>query len=73
LERIDRFKTVIFDFREVEIIGQAFADEVFRVFANQYPHIELTPINANDTVMQVINNARYNKDNNQGSLIDIGH
>ena len=73
LERIDRFKTVLFDFREVEIIGQAFADEVFRVFANQYPHIELTPINANDAVMQVINNARYNKDNNQGSLLDIAH
>jgi hypothetical protein len=68
LERIDRFKTVLFDFREVEIIGQAFADEVFRVFVNQHPHIELIPINANDTVMQVINNARYNKDNNQGVL-----
>jgi len=73
LERIDRFKTVLFDFREVEIIGQAFADEVFRVFVNQYPHIELTPINANNAVMQVINNARYNKDNKQGSLLDIAH
>ena len=73
LERIDRFKTVLFDFREVEIIGQAFADEVFRVFVNQHPHIELIPINANDTVMQVINNARYNKDNNEGSLFDIAN
>jgi anti-sigma regulatory factor (Ser/Thr protein kinase) len=26
LERIDRFKTVLFDFKEVEIIGQPFAD-----------------------------------------------
>lgn len=72
LERINRFKTVLFDFREVEIIGQAFADEVFRVFANQYPHIELTPINANDTVIQMINNARYNKDNGQDSPLDVG-
>jgi hypothetical protein len=33
LARVERFKTVIFDFTEVESIGQAFADEVFRVFA----------------------------------------
>ncbi|MBA4416997.1 MAG: ArsR family transcriptional regulator [Syntrophus sp. (in: bacteria)] len=59
LERIDRFKTVLFDFKEIEIIGQAFADEVFRVFANQHPHIELIPINASDIVMKTINNARH--------------
>jgi anti-sigma regulatory factor (Ser/Thr protein kinase)/biotin operon repressor len=69
LERVDRFKTVLFDFREVEIIGQAFADEVFRVFANQHPQIELMPINANDIVMQIIDNARYNS--GQGLLFDI--
>ena len=73
LERIDRFKTVLFDFKEVEIIGQPFADELFRVFANQHSHIELIPINANDTVMQVINNARYNKNNNQGSLFNVAN
>ena len=58
LERIDRFKIVIFDFNEVESIGQAFADEVFRVFANQHLHIEIMPINANDTVMQMIQRTR---------------
>ncbi len=58
LERIDRFMIVIFDFHEVESIGQAFADEVFRVFANQHPHIEIIPFNANSTVMQMIQRAR---------------
>lgn len=57
LERIDRFKIVLFDFHEVESIGQAFADEVFRVFAKQHPHIEIIPINANDTVMQMVQRA----------------
>jgi hypothetical protein len=57
LERIDRFKIVLFDFNEVESIGQAFADEVFRVFAKQHPHIEIIPINANDPVMQMIQRA----------------
>ena len=50
LARVDRFKTVLFDFKEVETIGRAFADEVFRVFASQHPHIELIPINENDLV-----------------------
>lgn len=29
------------DFDEVPEIGQAFADEIFRVYANQYPDVEL--------------------------------
>jgi len=28
------------DFRNVPTIGQAFADEIFRVFANEHPGIE---------------------------------
>lgn len=58
LERIDRFKIVLFDFNEVESIGQGFADEIFRVFANQHPYIEIMPLNANNTVMQMIQRAR---------------
>jgi anti-sigma regulatory factor (Ser/Thr protein kinase) len=54
LARIDRFKTVIFDFQEVESIGQAFADEVFRVFQNRHPDIELIPYKANSAVRRMI-------------------
>jgi hypothetical protein len=66
LERVDRFKTVLFDFTEVEIIGQAFADEVFRVFANEHPHIKILPVNANDDVRQMIN--KVTSDISQGQL-----
>ncbi|OGR03546.1 MAG: ArsR family transcriptional regulator [Deltaproteobacteria bacterium RIFOXYD12_FULL_50_9] len=52
--RIDRFKTVLFDFKDVEYIGQAFADEVFRVFARLHPTMEILPINGNEAVMQMI-------------------
>lgn len=62
LDRIDRFKTVLFDFKEVESIGQAFADEVFRVFRQQHPHIDIFPINANNLVMQMIKRAESNKE-----------
>jgi hypothetical protein len=41
---------VILDFDSVPMIGQAFADEVFRVFKNKYPHISIIPINMNDAV-----------------------
>jgi anti-sigma regulatory factor (Ser/Thr protein kinase) len=56
--RIDQFKTVIFDFEEVEAIGQAFADEIFRVFAKAHPGIELIPAKANSDVQSMINAAR---------------
>lgn len=54
LARVDQFRHVVLDFREVESIGQAFADEVFRVFANEHPEIELVAINANATVKRMI-------------------
>ncbi|MGD1075100.1 MAG: DUF4325 domain-containing protein [Thermodesulfovibrionales bacterium] len=58
LERIDRFKTVVFDFKEVESIGQAFADEVFRVFKKEHPRMNIIQINANELVMQMIDRAK---------------
>lgn len=54
LTRIDRFKIVILDFDGVETVGQAFADEVFRVFKNQHPEIELLYIKATKEVVQMI-------------------
>ncbi|HLO86350.1 MAG TPA: DUF4325 domain-containing protein [Nostocaceae cyanobacterium] len=57
LARIDRFKSVIFDFSGVEAIGQAFADEIFRVFKKQHPEIEISTINTNHNVKQMISRA----------------
>jgi len=58
VNRVDRFKTVIFDFDGIDSIGQAFADEVFRVFANQHPEIELVPVNMSGNVENMINRAK---------------
>jgi len=58
LARIDRFRTVLFDFQYVDTIGIAFADEVFRVFALRHPEIELIPIKANSAVKRVIHRAQ---------------
>ncbi len=59
LARIDRFRTVLFDFTGVDTIGLAFADEVFRVFASKHPQIELIPIKANSAVKRVIHRAQH--------------
>lgn len=58
LNRVDRFKTVLFDFKGVDSIGQAFADEIFRVFATQHPGIEIVDIRANKEVSNMILRAR---------------
>ena len=52
--RFERFKRVELDFAGIAEIGQAFADELFRVFANAHPHIRITPINTEPAVAQMI-------------------
>ena len=58
LARIDRFRTVILDFDGVSSIGQAFADEIFRVFRAQHPAMDLYEMNASTDVQDMINRAR---------------
>lgn len=55
---LEKYKKIIFDFRGVEIIGQGFADEIFRVFQNAHPDIVLEPVNMTDTVAILVNDAR---------------
>ena len=54
LVRIDRFKEAIFDFEDVSTVGQAFADEIFRVFAIAHPSVNLRVANANSDVKRMI-------------------
>jgi len=58
LARIELFKTVMLDFKEVPTIGQAFADEIFRVFAKEHPDIQLLTVNTNSEVRRMIERAR---------------
>jgi len=57
LTRIEKFQHVIFDFEDITMIGQAFADEIFRVYANKNPHIHMTPINMTEDVNKMIDRA----------------
>lgn len=60
LARIELFKKVVFDFEGVDTIGQAFADQIFRVFAKDHKEIELIPINLSGEVKNMIVRARLN-------------
>lgn len=58
LERLERYGTVVLDFRGVDAIGPAFADEIFRVFARRHPDIELIPIHACPLAQKMIGQAK---------------
>jgi hypothetical protein len=60
LSGLEKFKSIIFDFDNVSMIGQAFADEMFRAFREKNPNIKINAINANDAVGFMINRASKN-------------
>ena len=68
LQRVDRFRCVVLDFAQVSTIGQAFADEIFRVFANAHPEVELLHIHAAPEVQQMIRRAEVLRDEEGGQL-----
>ena len=58
LIRLDGFREVLLDFKGIKRIGQAFADEIFRVYKNTHPQVEIIDIGATEHVQQMINRAR---------------
>ncbi len=54
---LDKFDTVILDFKNIKTVGQAFADEIFRVWQNNYPKIKIISQNANENILFMINRA----------------
>lgn len=59
--RLESFREVILDFDKAEIMGQGFADEIFRVFHNAHPEVLLTPVNMNAEVNAMYLHARNTK------------
>lgn len=61
LQRIDKFRFVELNFSGVKEIGQSFADEIFRVFAQQHPEIKLESTHTNKEVASMISRALKTK------------
>ncbi|MBQ7159909.1 MAG: STAS-like domain-containing protein [Treponema sp.] len=54
LNRLEKFSCVIFDFNGVSFIGQAFADEIFRVYRNKNTRTALQYTNTNEQIENII-------------------
>lgn len=50
-----KFKKIILDYNNVPTVGQAFADEIYRVFQSRHPEIQIESINMNQVVEFMIN------------------
>lgn len=61
LSGLEKFEAVVLDFDKVPTVGQAFADEIFRVFQNKHPKIKLIPLNMNEPVEFMVKRAGANK------------
>ena len=57
LAGLEKFREVVLDFRGVRMVGQGFADEVFRVWARAHPGTVLRSENASDDVEFMIRRA----------------
>jgi len=57
LRNLEAFNVVTLDFKGVDIVGQGFSDEIFRVYQNEHPDKKLQYINANDDIVFMIKRA----------------
>ena len=67
--RLNKFKEVILDFKDVDSMGQGFADELFRVFMSGHPEIKVHVRNAGDPVKIILGHV---VDNNINGRLTIG-
>ena len=58
LSGLEKFRIILFDYDKVPMIGQAFADEIYRVFHNKYPEIKIEEINMNETVKFMVERSK---------------
>lgn len=54
LARMDQFKEVVLDFKDISYIGQAFADQVFRVFRSKHPEVLIHAVNTTEDIDKMI-------------------
>jgi anti-sigma regulatory factor (Ser/Thr protein kinase) len=57
LAGLDKFQSIVLDFRDVATVGQGFADEIFAIWLADHPGIKITYVNANENVEFMIKRA----------------
>lgn len=61
LAGLEHFKEIVLDFKGVKLLGQAFCDEIFRVFKNMHPGITIKIENLKPSLRPFIKHAVDNK------------
>ena len=60
LNNLEKFNYIILDFKNVDTVGQAFADEIFRIYQNKRPDITIESINTNPNIDFMIKRVKIN-------------
>lgn len=55
---LEKYKIITFDFKGVREVGQGFVDQIFRIFAQRHPEIQMIYVNANPAVEFMIQRSR---------------
>jgi anti-sigma regulatory factor (Ser/Thr protein kinase) len=58
LTGLEKFKVILFDYSQVPLVGQAFADEIYRVFRERHPDIRLENENMSPGVRFMVERAK---------------
>jgi len=58
LEGMEKFENITLDFKDVHTVGQGFADEIFRVWQNEYPDIKIDYRHANENITFMLKRAK---------------
>lgn len=61
LQGITKFTHVTLDFTGVDVVGQGFCDQVFRVFGRAHPEVTIEPVGMNDFVAFMVSRAKAAK------------
>jgi len=58
LSGLEKFEVITMDYDKVPTVGQAFADEIYRVYKNKRPDITIQNINMNEAVRFMVERAK---------------
>lgn len=61
LSGLEKYKKIILDFKGIEVIGQGFADEIFRVFEIAHPEIMIEAVNMAPSVEILVRRAENDR------------
>lgn len=61
LHGLDKYKSIVLDYDKVSTVGQAFADEIYRVFKSSHPNIKIESRNMIEPVKFMVERAEESK------------